>query len=462
MSRFVLGAVVASILACSAPAGARAGPAPQFTFAPDQVVVGDFGGFGGQMNQHVYADISGPPPGIPTLEAEMLALRPQFVRIFFNTTEWTYPDRMSSFVRTVELAQRAHSSIVITWQGSTVDYALDNMGRFADVLAGLLNGVDSLWVNVFNEPNAGTMTPVEYEQVYRVLDAALRDRGVRDRVHFMGGGLVTGTNQVAWFTHMADDMGDLLDAWSVHVYWNWWEPQKIDRRLLAEVRTIFAAMPAPERRPVYVTEFGVRGSPLIYGSSNFMPGFWADGTPMAQTASSAFQEGWFMIRAAQLGFAGLLKRDLYNAKYDNGTQDFSAIGAGRRRLAGAARRTTSCSCSPTRPTRRAAAWSSSCPGPEAPPSQLLAGYVSPIGGITIWGCDDRAWDISAVSNAPIDYTIGGLPPNTVFHLIVWNGDGSGRNVDFGPLDTGPGGTLAFTVPLNGIFALTTVIAAPPA
>lgn len=461
MSRLVLGAVVVSILTCSAPAGARAAPAPQFTFAPDQVVVGDFGGFGGQMNQHVYADISGPPPGIATLEAEMLALRPQFVRIFFNTTEWAYPDRMASFVRTVQLAQRAHSSIVITWQGSTVDYALDNMGRFADVLDGLLNGVDSLWVNVFNEPNAGTMTPAQYEHVYRVLDAALRDRGVRDRVHFMGGGLLSGTNQVAWFTHMADHMGDLLDAWSIHVYWNWWEPQKIDRRLAAEVRTIFAAMPAPERRPVYVTEFGVRGSPLIYGSSNFMPGFWADGTPMAQTLASAFQEGWFMIRAAQLGFAGLLKWDLYNAKYDNGTQDFSAVGPGadgwQARPAYYLLQLLTHTADPARGRVVELAQ-----GLEAPPSQLLAGYVSPVDGITIWGCDDRAWDISTVSNAPIDYAIGGLPPDTVFHLVVWNGDGSGTNVDFGALDSGPGGTLAFTVPLDAIFALTTVIAAPPA
>jgi len=455
MSRVATCAIAAAVAACWPAAGVRADPAPEFTFAPDQAIVGDFAGFGGQMNQHVYADLSGPPPDLPKLESEVVALHPQFVRIFFNTTEWTFADRMASFVRTVQLAERAHASIVITWQGSTVEYALANMGRFADVLAGLLNGVDSLWVNLFNEPNAGSMTPADYERVYRVLDAALRDRGVRDRIRFMGGGLVTGANQVAWFTHMAEHMGDLLDAWSVHVYWNWWEPQKIDRRLVAEVRTIFAAMPAPERRPVYVTEFGVRGSPLIFGSSNFMPGFWADGTPMAQTIASAFQEGWFMIRAVEYGFAGLLKWDLYNAKYDNGTQDFSAIGPGADdwqprpsyNLLQLLARTADPVGGRIAEVVR---------GPDAPPSQLLAAYVSPAGGVTIWGCDDRAWDISAVSNAPIDYSIGGLPPNTVFHLVVWNGDGTGTNVDLGGFDSGPGGTLAFAVPLNGIFALTTI------
>jgi hypothetical protein len=453
MIRLALCAVVAAVLASSAPAGARAAPTPQFTFASDQVVAGDFAGFGGQMNQHVYAELSGPPPDLATLEAEVVALRPQFVRIFFNTTEWTYPDRMTSFVKTVELAQRAHANIMISWQGSTVEYALANMGRFADVLSRLLNGVDSLWVNVFNEPNAGPMKPAEYEQVYRVLDTALRERHVRDRVHFMGGGLLSLPNQVAWFTHMADHMGDLLDAWSIHVYWNYWEPEKIDRRLATEVRTIFAAVPAPERRPVYVTEFGIRGYPLIQKSSNFQPGFWLDGTPMSQTIAAAFQEGWFMIRAAQLGYAGLVKWDLYNAKYDNGTQDFSTIGPGADGwLPRPSYQLLRLLVSTADPVGGSVV--DMVPGPSASPSQLLAAYVSPLGGVTIWGLDTRAWEISSVSNAPIDYSIGGLPPSTVFHLVVWNGDGRGTNVDFGALDSGPSGTVAFTVPLNGIFALT--------
>lgn len=455
MTRIVPCAIVAAVLACWIAAGARAGGAPQFTFAPDQVVVGDFAGFGGQMNQHVYADLSGPPPDLPKLESELLALQPQFVRIFFNTTEWTYPDRMTSFVRTVELAQRARSNILITWQGSTYDVAMASMDRFASVLAGLLNGVDTLWVNLFNEPNVGALTLQQYEQVYRALDADLRDRGVRDRIHFMGGGLLSATNQTAWFAYMAANMGDLLDAWSIHVYWNYWEPQKIDRRLVTEVRTIFASIPAPERRPIYVTEFGIRGYPLIQGSSNFGPGFWLDGTPMAQTVAAAFQEGWFMIRSVQFGYTGLLMWDLYNAKYDNGTQDFSAIGPGEwdwqprpsyyllRLLV-----------STTNPAGGRVV--ELLPGADASPSQLLAGYVSPIGGITIWGLDTRAWELSTVSNAPIDYSIGGLPPNTLFHLIVWNGDGSGTNVDLGRLDSGPDGSLAFAVPLDGIFALTTV------
>src|SRR4029077_6401642 len=116
------------------------------------------------------------------------------------------------------------------------------------------------------------------------LDAQLRERGVRERVHFMGGDLVgttspLGQSQAAWFGYLADHMGDLLDAWSVHVYWNFWDAGKIDRRLLAEVRTIFSSIPSEKRRPVYVTEFGVRGVPTFEGEPSFDPGFSPDGTP---------------------------------------------------------------------------------------------------------------------------------------------------------------------------------------
>jgi hypothetical protein len=237
---------------------------PQFTLARDRGLVGNFDGYGGQFNQHVYAKISGPPPDLPNLETKVLALQPQFVRIFFNTSEWTNADRMESFVRTVELAQRAHAEINITWQGSTFEFAMRNMGRFAAVLEGLLQNRagESLWVTLFNEPNTTQRTLAEYEQVYRQLDGRLRDRGVRGRVQFMGGDLVRseyGPSQADWFKYMAGRMGDLLDAWSIHVYWDFWDSDKIDQRLLREVRTIFSTIPAEQRRPLYVTEFGVRG-----------------------------------------------------------------------------------------------------------------------------------------------------------------------------------------------------------
>jgi hypothetical protein len=452
----------ALLLLLGAVSVARAAPTgpPEFTLAPDAGIVGDFFGFGAQLNQHVYAQISGPPPDLPTLESEVVALQPQFVRIFFNTTEWTNPDRMDSFIRTVQLAQRAGATINITWQGSTFAFAVANMSRFADVLADLLQhqGIDSLWLTMFNEPNSTRLTLPQYEQVYRLLDGYLRDRRVRDRIHFMGGDLVgttspLGQSQTDWFTYMANHMGDLLDAWSVHVYWNFWEPEKIDRRLATEVRTIYAAIPAELRRPLYVTEFGVRGLPTIEGEPEVDPGLWPDGTPIEQTNAAAFQEAWFMIRAAGLGFSGMSKWDLYSAKYDNGTQSYSAIGPGTAGW-------------PTRPVYRLLQLLTLAteptggriveltPGPDAVPSQLVTAYISPAANVAVLGLDTRGGIADTTSHEPEAYSVGGLPPNTSFRLLIWNGDGLGNDVTVGDLDSGPAGAVDFSVPLDGVFVLT--------
>ena len=240
---------------------------------------------------------------------------------------------MASFVRTVELAERADAEINITWQGSTFEFAMRNMPRFADELASLvrLHGIERLWVTMFNEPNTTGRTLAEYEQVYRSLHRLLVERGVRDRIRFMGGDLTRseqGASQAEWLRYMASRMGDLLDAWSVHVYWDFWDTGKIDQRLLAEVRSIVGSIPPEQHRPIYITEFGVRGLGTFEGEVSFDPGFWPDGTGMSATEMSAFQHAWFNLRAAQLGYSGTVKWDVYPAKYDAGTQDFSALGPG--------------------------------------------------------------------------------------------------------------------------------------
>jgi len=442
---------------------ARGAEGPDLVFAP-ALGIGSFDGFGVQFNQHVYADISGPPPGLPALEQKVMSLRAPLVRIFFNTTEWTFPDRMASFLRTVALAHRSDARIDITWQGSGVPFALANMSRFADVLAERIRTlqIGELWVTLFNEPNSTRITLEQYERVYRLLDAELRARGVRDHVHFMGGDLLgtsspLGQSQEQWFRYLADHMGDLLDAWSVHIYWDFWDAAKIDRRLEAEVRTIFSVIPQEKRRPLFVTEFGVRGVQTFEGEPGDQPGSWVDGTGMSRTTLSAFQHAWFMIRAAQLGFNGTIKWDLYSAKYDAGTQDHSALGAGVDGW-------------PPRPVYRLLQLMTATTeprggrivqvvrAPEAPPSKTLTAYISPAGDITILGLDALGGMIGTTSADLVPYTIGGLPPNTSFRLLLWNGDGTGENREVGRLNSDAAGTIWLSVPRYAVFALTT---APP-
>ena len=439
-------------------AGANATAEPEFTLARDRGLVGDFGGFGGQLNQHLYATISGPPPDIPNVEAKVVALQPQFVRIFFNTTAWTYPDRLDSFFRTVELARRAGADINITWQGSTFEFAMKNMPRFADVLAEVLEdrAIDHVWVTMFNEPNTTQRTLSEYEQVYRSLDGYLRDRGIRSRVRFMGGDLVrstTGPSQADWFEYMASHMGDLLDAWSVHVYWDFWDSTKIDQRLRAEVRSIFATIPEGERRPLYVTEFGIRGIDTFEGEPGFDPGLWPDGTAMSATNMAAFQQAWFMIRAAELGYTATAKWDVYPAKYDAGTQDHSTIGpAAEGWPLRPVYRVLQLMTLATKP--RGGSIVDLVPGPGADPSKLLTAYVSPASDVTILGLDTDGGAIATTSHDPVSYRIGGLPPNTSLRLLVWNADGTGVDEDRRFYATDSTGVLEISVPLDAVFALT--------
>ena len=170
------GAILSLLLTVGAtPAGAEdraaASAAPEFTLAPDRGLVGSFAGCGGQLNQHVYARISGPPPRLGALETKVLALEPQLVRIFFNQTEWTFPDRMDSFVRTVALAHRADAEINVTWRGSRSTSSCGTWTASPTCSPASCTGTaDRLWVTMYNEPNTTQRTLGEYEQVYRLLD----------------------------------------------------------------------------------------------------------------------------------------------------------------------------------------------------------------------------------------------------------------------------------------------------
>ena len=452
-------AVVLVVSAAPAAATADGAPATEFVVRRDQVLVGDFGGFGVQMNQHVYANISGPPPTLPAMEEKVVALRPQLVRIFFHTSEWTNADRMESFVRTVQLAERANAEINITWQGSTFEFAMRNMPRFADELAALVqrHGIERLWVTMFNEPNTTARTLSEYEQVYRSLHRLLIERGVRDRIRFMGGDLTRseqGPSQAEWLKYMASRMGDLLDAWSVHVYWDFWDTDKIDQRLMSEVRTIVSTIPPEQHRPLYVTEFGVRGLETFEGETSFNPGSWPDGTGMSETEMSAFQHAWFNLRAAQLGYSGTVKWDLYPAKYDTGTQDFSALGPAADGW-------------PERPVYNLLQLLGITTEPRGGHTvevttdaagargKLVTAYVSPANDVTVLGLHKAGGSISATSHDPVTYGLGGLPANASFRLLVWNGNGTGTNVDYGFFSTDANGAIEISVPKDAVFALTT-------
>ena len=144
------------------------------------------------------------------------------------------------------------------------------MSRFAGVLEELVSthGINNLrWVTIQNEPNTPGMkfvTPEVLDAIYRMLDRDLTALGVREQIRFMGGDLIQGSappapnSEAAWFTYMAERMVDVLDAYSVHIYWNYWDTARFVNRL-DSVQEIVADLAEDQRKPLFITEYGVRG-----------------------------------------------------------------------------------------------------------------------------------------------------------------------------------------------------------
>jgi hypothetical protein len=431
----------------------------EFQVVAGNVVVPSIAGYGGQFNQHVYAQVSRnagvTDANVGDMEQKMKALHPQFSRIFFTPLAFGDPDRMQSFIRTVMLAQTAGATINITWQGGTLDVKGGNVQRFADVLIDLVRnrGVTGLrWLTLQNEPNRTRLTPQQVEQAYRELDPYIQS--IRGQVKYMGGDLVRGPdtgapNQQLWFDYMAQHMADILDAWSIHVFWDYWDTQKIVERL-TEVRAIWDAEPPDRRKPLYVAEYGVRGLRTFNGV-RADPGFWQDGTPIAQTNISAFQHAWFDVLAAQLGYVGTSKWDSYFGRYDNSTQAYYMIGDPQ-------------SGWPLYPLYHFVRLTTATVNPgwsvvrvdSVPGTRLVAAYMGKNGQRTLIGLDTAGAQLNAASPTQVSYTVGGLPVSKRLYLAIWNEAGDGVVAPSHAVTTDAAGVATFTVPQHGVFALTTL------
>lgn len=428
----------------------------EFKMRTASVLAPDFAGYGGQFNHHVYSALSRAAgvtdQNVVDMENKMRALHPEFSRIFFTPQAFTDPDKMQSFVRTVQFAQSTGTDINITWQGGTFQPQ-----PFANVLLDLVRnkGITHLkWVTLQNEPNRTRMTMAAYEKQYRDLDPLIQS--IRGQVKYMGGDLTRGPdtgppNQAAWFQYLGAHMSDLLDAYSIHVFWDYWDTQKIVDRL-TEVRKIVDALPQKARKPVYVTEYGVRGQRTFNGAATIDPGVWDDGTAITQTNVSAFQHAWFDVLAADLGFMGTSKWDSYYGKYDNGTQAYYFIGAPQNGW-------------PLYPmynllqlftTTVKRGWqvvaTDSVPGT----SRLLASYAGKKKQLTVIGLDTAGAQLNTATTTTSSYSIAGFPPSKAVNLLIWNANADGLVAPKQTVTADANGVVSVTVAQHAVFVLTTI------
>jgi hypothetical protein len=428
----------------------------EFKARTGALLVPDFAGYGGQFNHHVYSALSRAAgvtdANVVDMENKMRALHPEFSRIFFTPQAFTDPDKMQSFVRTVQFAQSTGTDINITWQGGTFQPQ-----NFANVLLDLVRnkGITHLkWVTLQNEPNRTRMTMDAYEKQYRDLDPLIQS--IRGQVKYMGGDLTRGPdtgapNQAAWFQYLGAHMSDILDAYSIHVFWDYWDTQKIVDRL-TEVRKIVDALPQKARKPIYVTEYGVRGQRTFNGAPTVDPGVWDDGTAITQTNVSAFQHAWFDVLAADLGYMGTSKWDSYYGKYDNGTQAYYLIGAPQNGW-------------PLYPmynllqlftTTVKRGWqvvaTDSVPGT----SRLLASYAGKKKQLTVIGLDTAGAQLNTGTTTTSSYSVAGFPPSKPVNLLVWNANADGLVAPKQTVMADANGLVNVTVSQQSVFVLTTV------
>jgi hypothetical protein len=433
----------------------------EFKVQEAATIAQNFAGYGGQFNHHVYAAISRSvgvtDANVGDMERKMRALHPEFSRIFFTPVAFSDPDRMQSFIRTVLLAQSTGTTINITWQGGTLSVASGTVQKFANVLIDLVRnrGVTNLrWLTLQNEPNRTKITMEAYEAQYRALDPYISS--IRGQVKYMGGDLVRGPdtgapNQDVWFQYLATHMSDILDAYSIHVFWDYWDTQKLVDRL-TEVRAIVDALPESGRKPLYVAEYGVRGLRTFNGVPAGDPGVWQDGTPITQTNVSAFQHAWFDILAARLGYMGTSKWDSYFGKYDNGTQAYYMIGSPQNGW-------------PLYPlynlvelmtTTVKRDWRTVNVDSVPDTSRLLAAYIGKQDQQTVIGLDSAGAQLNTVSNVPVGYSIGGLPISQKVRLVIWDEAGDGARGATKTVATDANGAVSITVPQQAVFVLTSL------
>lgn len=460
----------------------------EFAVNPQKVVVPDFEGFGAQMNGYVYTAQNDPtrgfvgnepPEDIGNLEAKVKDMKPGLSRIFLSPAAYLPNNQnlMDSFYKTVELAQQAGANVNITWwfldrapkNDPVVQQQLmqKDVQEFAATLVDLVINRKLTVVKQItfqNEVDTSWVKPELYEQYYRLLDLELRNAGIRDQIKFVGGDLVI-NNQLTWFNYMAAHMGDVLDGWSVHIYWNYWDPAYMQSRLNG-ILSIYNAIPADERKPLSVTEYGVRGIKTLNGKpimdvdpyrkdalTRTLAGYYQDAsgniTPVNETNLVGFEQAWFNMLSVNDGFVGMSKWDFFRAQYDFTYQDHSLIGYLFNPAPGQDRW-------PLRPAYYMEWLMANTTGQHwqvlgysgTSGAKLITPFRSPTGELTLFALssDQAAGSVS----------VGDLPLGTEFKVLLWNADGNGKVTDGGRVNAGGTGTVTVPVPAGSLVALTTI------
>ena len=454
-------------------------------------------GFGAQFNTNLFtragqsADLT--PAQLDELRAAIGNLKPGHSRVFVRKTVRTpvpgqpEPPEFTALMRTLELAQQARANVNLTWwPGPYADVAKLRaltwppanaapkwppqllggpgaltgpkalMERFADIIqhahaAGhtcvthvtIQNEVNQNGVDIAQQGNQ-KLTMRFYELLYRHLDAALKarpdpnkpSRKLRAAVQLVGGDLVNAGNskQRDWIDYMVRNMADVLNGYSIHVYWQPSELPAKPLRRLVELKDTLNDLQI--QKPLYVTEYGVK----VNGASP-EPGQVGQ-RPIEHLVDTAFQHAWFNAVAPQHGCVGLVKWLLYRTDKKDVFGHWGMIDAPRASFA--------------RFPTYVVTWlftHLSEPGWKA--AGLGLGENGKLAVSKFASADGRNESVVVVNatRQVRQVRVEGLGHAGYFRA-VWNRDGKGELDDLGRIPA-PGGAATVDVPPRGLVALST-------
>lgn len=437
-----------------------------------------FLGFGAQFFTQVFGEAGNPgtvsAPLLVELQNSVQKLKPGHSRIAVRL-EATQPGpagqvERQALMKTIALAQGAGANVNLTWWHGPYFRDPKNpteagflgkqfMEAFADVIEEARRRFDCVsHVTVQNEVNnqdigrkrKTAVSMAIYNRLYRFLDTALKARvdprhsarKLRDAVDFVGGDLlagghIAGSNQANWLKFMQDNMADILDGYSVHVYWTNGDYKKLESRLtqLLELRKELEI-----KLPLYVTEYGVRGADA--GPKGRFNSGRLGRKNIEESNASAFQHAWFNALAPQCGIVGLAKWAFYRIDGRHRPErDWGMICGARKRFADT-------------PTYRMTLlfnrliddnWKAD--GVGRGEHTLVSVFKGPAGGQSAVVLN-RGRELKAV-------TIDRLKPNATYFTAVWNRGGDGTVHSRKRVTTGPSGIAKVNVPGSGLVALST-------
>jgi len=452
-------------------------------FDPPKGAVHPLRGFGAQFNTNFFTS-AGESPDVSKDEVDALLatikrLRPGHSRIFVRPDAREQGNERTALMRTIDLADRAGANVNLTWwkgpfphapQPGHVEKRKQLMDDFAAIIKDARAKAATTHITIMNEVNsydiAKALQPLKtmqlYEALYRDLHESLARRSdpldgsktLAETVQLIGGDLVEKgpgritvnkqrfpygpSSQNDWLDYMRHHMADVLDGYSIHVYW---QPDEFPKRPTTRLENLAKL---GIKKPVFITEYGVRwrAARPRPGTIDMTPG----GLRMERSSIAAFQHAWFNALAPQYGVAGLSKWVLYKTTKKGEFGEWGMIGP--RTGAPAFDPAPSCDVFGLFNDLVLPQWTPDGFG-YALDGSVLASRFKGSG-------TKRSVIVLNAGTRAVQVQVPGLPKNSSVFAADWNNRGKGKRRSLPRSPTDAQGNATVTVPPQGFVGLSTV------